>query len=77
LKKQVELLDFVGFILGMLAGLSFLSRVAKYICEMLDVFNYTLEKYQQFVDEEDAKEAEEKVKKELECKLIFYTYLIN
>ena len=70
MKKQVELLDFGGFILGMLAGLAFFSRVTKYILEKMDLFNYSSDNYQELVEEATKQEAENKIKKELECKNI-------
>ena len=75
LKKQVELLDFGGFILGTLAGLSFLSRIVKFTAEKLNIFNYNAEGYKEFVDEEIAKEVEDNAKKEMECKIKGYNYL--
>ena len=39
--KQIAFLDFYAFILGMFAGLSFLTRVLKNILERLHIGNET------------------------------------
>ena len=40
-KKDISLLDFFAFLLGILAGFAFLSRVTKHILEKCNCLNYT------------------------------------
>ncbi len=40
-KKDISLLDFFAFMLGILAGFAFLSRVSKHILEKCNCLNYT------------------------------------
>ena len=40
-KKDISLLDFFAFMLGILAGFAFLSRVSKHILEKCNYLNYT------------------------------------
>ena len=40
-KKDISLLDFFAFLLGILAGFAFLSRVSKHILEKYNCLNYT------------------------------------
>jgi hypothetical protein len=40
-KKDISFLDFFAFMLGMLAGFAFLSRVSKHILEKCNCLNYT------------------------------------
>ena len=40
-KKDISLLDFFAFMLGILAGFAFLSRVTKHILEKCNCLNYT------------------------------------
>ena len=40
-KKDISLLDFFAFLLGILAGFGFLSRVSKFILEKCNCLNYT------------------------------------
>jgi len=63
IKKQIELLDFFAFILGFLAGFSFLSKVAKNFMESFMIFDHTIESYQEFLDEKE-KEKDEKSRNE-------------
>ena len=44
-KKDISLLDFFAFMLGILAGFAFLSRVTKYIMEKFNCMNYTSDRY--------------------------------
>ncbi len=39
--KDISLLDFFAFMLGILAGFAFLSRVTKHILEKCNFLNYT------------------------------------
>jgi hypothetical protein len=55
-KQQIEFLDFYAFILGMLAGFSFLSRISKYLLEKFDICNVSMETYQELEEEHDRKE---------------------
>lgn len=55
-KNQLELMDFFAFVLGMLAGFSFLSRIGKYLCEKCKIFDYSLEDYSELQEEGDKKE---------------------
>ena len=50
-KKDISLLDFFAFILGMLAGFSFLSRVSKFIFEKCNVLNYSENNFTEFKEE--------------------------
>ena len=43
--KDITLLDFFAFMLGILAGFAFLSRVTKHILEKCNCFNYTGENF--------------------------------
>ena len=45
MKKDISLLDFFAFMLGILAGFAFLSRVTKYIMEKFNCMNYTSDRY--------------------------------
>ena len=47
------MLDCLAFVLGMLAGCSFLSRMTKYLLERNHIFDYTAESYVEFIDEKD------------------------
>jgi hypothetical protein len=47
----MEFYDFFAFILGSLAGFSFLSRISKYICEKCNVFNKSLADYVELNEE--------------------------
>ena len=40
-KKDISFLDFFAFMLGILAGFAFLSRVSKHILEKCNCLNYT------------------------------------
>ena len=40
-KKDITLIDFFAFLLGILAGFAFLSRVTKHILEKCNCLNYT------------------------------------
>jgi hypothetical protein len=53
------MLDFWAFILGILAGFSFLSRISKFICEKFKIFDQSCEDYVEFEEEKD-KKAEKK-----------------
>ena len=50
-KKDLSLLDFFAFILGMLAGFSFLSRVSKFIFEKCGWLDYNDKMYEEFKEE--------------------------
>ena len=50
-KKDISLLDFFAFILGMLAGFSFLSRVSKFIFESCGLLNYSDDNFKNLTEE--------------------------
>lgn len=50
-KKDISLLDFFAFILGMLAGFSFLSRVSKFIFESCGLLNYSDDNFKKLTEE--------------------------
>jgi hypothetical protein len=74
-KKQIEFLDFFGFIMGMIAGFSFLSRISKYLCERCNIFNVSEQNYAEMIDEVVEEEVgrkdpkEEKFETKVEMKL--------
>ena len=45
-KKDISLLDFFAFMLGILAGFAFLSRVTKHILEKCNCLNYTSNQFE-------------------------------
>ena len=60
-KKDISILDFFAFLLGILAGFAFLSRVTKYIFEACDFMNYSeedIDKFHQLQEENDDKQIE-------------------
>ena len=46
-------MDFLAFILGMLAGFSFISRISKFLLEKCNFFNYSEEDYIEFREERE------------------------
>ena len=48
--KQIAILDFYAFILGMFAGLSFITRILKNTCERLNIGNESLDEEQMEVE---------------------------
>ena len=44
-KKDISFFDFFAFMLGILAGFAFLSRVSKHILEQCNCLNYTGDRY--------------------------------
>jgi hypothetical protein len=44
-KKDISLLDFFAFLLGILAGFAFLSRVTKHVLEKCNFLNYTSDNF--------------------------------
>lgn len=60
-KKQLELLDFIAFLLGLLAGFSFLSKITKYLCDRCNCLNITENDFAELEEE-----LERKPKQELE-----------
>ena len=60
-KKDISILDFFAFLLGILAGFAFLSRVTKYIFETCEIMNYSeegIEKFNKLEEENDDKQIE-------------------
>jgi len=51
--NQFDIIDFFAFILGMLAGFSFISRISKYFLEKYNILNYSEEEYVSFNNEEN------------------------
>jgi hypothetical protein len=51
-------LDFWAFILGMVAGFSFLSRIIKFTMEKCHVFDYSWENYVELHEDEKEKKEE-------------------
>jgi hypothetical protein len=50
-RKQIEMLDFWAFILGILAGFSFLSRISKFVCEKFKICDQSREDYVEFKED--------------------------
>ena len=59
-KKDISILDFFAFLLGILAGFAFLSRVTKYILESCNFMNYSEDeiKFEKLKEENDDKQIE-------------------
>ena len=51
-KKDISLLDFFAFLLGILAGFGFLSRVTKFVLEKCNCLNYTGDNFVVLQEEE-------------------------
>ncbi len=65
-KKDISILDFFAFLLGILAGFAFLSRVTKFILESCNFMNYSEDeiKFEKLKEENDDKQIELSNKKE-------------
>ena len=60
-KKDISILDFFAFLLGILAGFAFLIRVTKYIfdtCENMNYYEEDFEKFNKFEVKNDDKQIE-------------------
>ena len=52
----MELLDFLAYLLAILAGCSFISRMTKYFLERMKIFDQTSDSYAEFIDEKEKSE---------------------
>jgi len=61
------MLDFWAFILGILAGFSFLSRISKFFCEKFKICDQTKEDYVEFKEDGNDKRSDrsDKIDKKL------------
>jgi len=50
------LLDFLAYLMAILAGCSFISRMMKYFLERLKIFNSIEENYSEFLEENERNE---------------------